>query len=269
MTYLLCDVDYHVQQQASFSNAARKAYTQVKKAQLLGGMDVVKPYDTKLVQALRKEKVKVAKSGKRSMLFGDVDSINNMINKITGGAKRSYTDAAQIARRGKTTPIKASTYIDRSGYIKNPQDNTVLTAAQKKVIEPTRRTNNEHAVILSKNKGKLKTSKLITGDSGSVDVPKGLISIHSHPINKNKKDIFKGAAAVIPSEDDLQIAKQYKTNLIVSPSPNQKKNTVTKYEPIDRSLQIDRYKPESHKGYRKTVREARGNYTVITPNKNQ
>lgn len=247
-----------------FSNAARKAFTQIKKAELLGGMG--KPKDQKAFDFFNKiyqKELKSKKSAKSNVL--------EQLNKVKEDSI-SYTDAAQIARRGKITPIKSKSYIDRASYITNPQDNTVLAGVIDKIENNTRKTNKEYGTGFYKDNSnsKLIAAKLSKGDEQSINIwsnfpsgRKALIDIHSHPIGTDK---ISRIGNVVPSPRDFQNRKgSSRTSLIVSPQNNNKR-TITKYKT---GFNFD----ESYIGfpskYRKNVRNEGGDYTVITPNKNQ
>lgn len=278
-----------------FSNAARKVYTQLKKAELLGGLGKVvgKTEDTSTILELKKQRQAIADKLKalgkpsdkerkskaymardKKNLIYDLQEVTQDINYKRKTAARnnpntvSYTDAAQKARRGKTTPIKSKSYIDRSSYIQNPQDNTVLAATLNKVDKNTRKDGVEYGTTLYKDKNRLKASSLVKGESDGVynlsSLPKGkeaIIDIHSHPVLG--KERFGRMASVIPSKEDLSQARS-KKSLIVSPQAGNKR-TITAFKPTDSKLNVDK----DFKNYRKKVREAGGDYTVLTPNKNQ
>ena len=257
--YLMCD----------FSNAARKALTSIKKAELLGGMgsikkvisksepdvpDFMKEIYTKIVKDRRRFKKESAKSEllrantpqkkkeavevlKRNNAFLNQEINENLPKKNYRLEKVGYVDAIQKARYGKTKPIKSDNVISRSGLLQNPQDNTVLSAAQKKVVDATRKDKlqREYGLTLIKNspQSKLKTSNLIKGDSKSLAVNytpeiqkthdaklKTVGTIHSHPNQKDKQfipqlksRIRNEAWNVKPSPNDLNVAAAINNNL--------------------------------------------------------
>lgn len=273
MTYLLCD----------FSNAVRKAFTQIKKAELLGemGKKIKKNNpDTAEIKELLTRRYNLAKAIQRNggdtqggLATGIEKIVKNINRKRKANKKdvRSYVDAAQIARRGKITPIKADTYIDRSGYIQYPQDNTVLAGTINKIDKNTRKTGTEYGTTLYKDGNRLKASKVVEGDEGSVKAmstlptnKEALIDIHSHPDAIKVSDNL----SVLPSVHDLKLTRS-KTSLIVSPQIRGR--TITKYEATtkpfkqDNKLDLNTYTQQ----YRKQVRQAGGDYTVITKGKNQ
>ncbi|MCA6430304.1 MAG: DUF4329 domain-containing protein [Cytophagales bacterium] len=277
----LTDVYAQARRYVDFSNAARRAFTQIKKAELLGGMG--KPFtkkvrDTQSIKDLIQYKKDIAERLKyetdkefKERLKGLVNTSRIRVNKERNQISkdiRGYVDAAQIARRGETTPIKANTYLDRSSYITNPQDNTVLAATLNKIEKNTRKDGVEYGTTLYKNDGKLKASPLVKGRKYSVETmsslpqtKEALIDIHSHPTGK-KDDRLTRVSAVLPSPQDLKIIRS-KTSLIVSPQPDSR--TITKY--VSTPFTIG----EINKGekYRQKVRKAGGDYTVITKGKNQ
>ena len=266
-----------------FSNAARKAFTQIKKAKLLGGMGTSitrKIPDNHILKDLldnkRVDKSILKKPNSKEQFDQFKDMMIENVAKINAHRKeankdvRSYTDAAQIARRGKTKPIKANTYVAREGYIQHPQDNTVLSGAINKIDKQTRATGNEHGTYLYKEKDKLKVVPISKGSKGQIYItppPIGkerLIDIHSHPLKTKTAPILEKISNVVPSPQDLSRTRS-KTSLIVSPQQDNKR-TITKY------IQTGGTKPDEYyglSGWRKRVRREGGDYTVITKGKNQ
>lgn len=286
--FLLCDT-------INFSNAVRKAYTQIKKAELLGGMgkaitrkvkDSGDIKDLIADRSMYKDFLKTPRHPSDIPRYKEyIREAKDNINKARKGSGkdvRSYTDAAQIARRGSTKPIKSASYIDRAGYIQHPQDNTVLASTLKKVETNTLKSGKENGVSLYKNNNKLKTTPMLEGDEGSVGLSlppknqKTLIQIHSHPLKNQTEDKLisklSRIGTVIPSAADHDSNNSRGiTNLIVSPHAKGKR-TITKYTtkkdfPDQNRSSIS---PNSIKNHRKNLRSVTGvDYTVITPNKNQ
>lgn len=252
-----------------FSNAARKAFTSIKKAELLGGMgsvkkvisksepdvpDFMKDIYAKIVKDRRRfkkdnaksellrantpqKKKEVIESLKRNNAFLNQEINENLPKKNYSFEKVGYVDAIQKARYGKTKPIKSENVISRSGLLQNPQDNTVLSAAQEKVVNATRKDKlqREYGVTLIKNnpQSKLKTSDLIKGDSKTLAVnytpeiqktydakSKTVGTIHSHPSQKGgqfipdlKSRLKNEAWNVKPSPNDFNVAAAINNNL--------------------------------------------------------
>lgn len=248
--YLMCD----------FSNAVRKAFTSIKKAELLGGMGKPKKIITEAkipqyVQDMNKKFIKDSRLDKKEMAKRRLSyantpqekkeaiellkQSNTVINrqikerlpqKAPTSEKVGYVDAIQKARYGKTKPIKSDNVISRSGLLQNPQDNTVLSAAQEKVVNATRKDKlqREYGLGLLKDnpKTKLKTTKLSKGASDELSIDMGDITneafkkrsnligtVHSHPNQPNKYMIPKRsdrvdyeAWTVKPSVPDFNVA---------------------------------------------------------------
>lgn len=256
-----------------FSNAARKAFTQIKKAELLGGMGkILSKVDTPLIK--NKIMLKQLESKKDNVDVTKIKRLTASINRLRSNLEsptRSYTDAAQIARRGFITPIKSKSYIDRAGYITNPQDNTLLAGVINKIDSKTRATGREYGTRLYKDGRKLKTQKIVEGTDTAIELPKrtkdDVINIHSHPSALRKSASKRDKAiSVIPSPNDMLYTNSKETALIVSPQSNNKR-TITKYTD---GIVADTDR-QTLKKYRQRMRnnDYNANYTVITPNKNQ
>lgn len=278
---------------ADFSNAARKAFTQLKKAEILGGLGKkvhnLSDHTLQLMKDDRKYMAKKVKEGMhyyKSNIKDKVKEINKYkSNPLNDPNKRGYVDAAQIARRGKTNSIKADTYIGRESFMNHPQDNTVLAKTLKKVGDSSKRDNTEKGVTLYKDhpKGKLKTTHISSGDEFGTNIPKaphkttGLIDVHSHPNTDIDKKSLRGSMS--PSPGDFVGNSRLKTSLIVSPELNKNAAKLKtsrhyiKYEPIKTGSKssLERHIEEKNdiSGYQSKVKKLGGKYKVVDKNTKQ
>jgi hypothetical protein len=300
---------------ANFSNAARKAFTRTKQATLLGGLGTIKegapvpkeqrrtvtkevptppPKYKGLLSFLNPKKPATPKTYTTTEKFTPENPLNDRVG---------YVDAIQIARRGGTSPIKSNSYIDRQGYINNPQDNTVLAGTIDRLRKTTSAdSKNEYGALLYKDNPKdtLKTTPITGGGTHSVKLysgnieqdKKSLINIHTHP------PYAKKIAGVTPSPRDFQMDANQRydapntTSLILANSPTTGQNHITQYKTskhpstrIAKQLEEKMYSDANHpnggewddrkdflntfRNYRQNVKNLGGDYKVISNKTNQ
>jgi hypothetical protein len=117
----------------------------------------------------------------------------------------SYVDRIQTARRGATSDINSPYYISRNEVMTHPQDNTKLSAVQKKFQTLATRKSNEYGVqgYRTRNNKGLELTSIIEGTENSVKIPQrqgsNIFTMHSHQDSSNK-----------PSKVDLQADEKYR-----------------------------------------------------------
>ena len=122
----------------------------------------------------------------------------------------SYVDRIQTARRGQTSDINSPYYISRNEVMTHPQDNTKLSAVQKKFQTLATRKSNEYAVQGYRGKqNNLELTPIVEGTKNRILIPQkegnNVFTMHSHP----DLPIYYGSSNK-PSKLDFQVDENYR-----------------------------------------------------------